>query len=333
MLQAESGGNLASVEYHARRRRGWLIRYMHSTGISSSWSSTHVPRCHGSYKPRELVWLLGMLIYLVLMAEASSARAAVGPDVVLGAKVHHHLPGAIPYVGDALTEVDPGPPASMPPSTASSPCTSSPCRWCCCWSCCTSSPCTSRLEQSDGVEIRRAEGHRWSPTAPADGIPFITSTGHLLHGLLPVIGLHLSLSRPPAAGSSNTTTSSRPAPRHAGPHQAGLVPHAVLRDVARGPGQTARRAGLCSARSRVVLPALARSRQGEVMAPSRHRLPRGHCVLGICFVWLGKIGAGPAPIRSRRSSAASSPCCISAFRVPPGPHLFQLERPSRCRSG
>ena len=66
----------ASVEYIMRDvNYGWLIRYMHSTGASMFFVVVylHMVRglLYGSYrKPRELVWIIGMAIYLCLMAEA-----------------------------------------------------------------------------------------------------------------------------------------------------------------------------------------------------------------------------------------------------------------------
>lgn len=66
----------ASVEYIMRDVNfGWLIRYMHSTGASMFFVVVylHMMRgmLYGSFrKPRELVWIIGMFIYLCLMAEA-----------------------------------------------------------------------------------------------------------------------------------------------------------------------------------------------------------------------------------------------------------------------
>src|SRR3954451_3652167 len=66
----------ASVEYIMRDvPGGWIIRYMHSTGPSAFFIviSLHMFRglLYGSYrKPRELVWLFGCAIFLILMAEA-----------------------------------------------------------------------------------------------------------------------------------------------------------------------------------------------------------------------------------------------------------------------
>ncbi|MGL6029874.1 MAG: cytochrome b, partial [Legionella sp.] len=66
----------ASVEYIMRDvNYGWLLRYMHSTGASAFFIVIYVHMfrglLYGSYqKPRELVWLLGMFLYLILVAEA-----------------------------------------------------------------------------------------------------------------------------------------------------------------------------------------------------------------------------------------------------------------------
>ena len=66
----------ASVEYIMRDvSGGWLIRYMHTTGASLFFVVVYLhmfrAMIYGSYqKPRELVWVLGVLIFLVLMAEA-----------------------------------------------------------------------------------------------------------------------------------------------------------------------------------------------------------------------------------------------------------------------
>src|SRR5262245_29666146 len=71
--EAEAFG---SIEYIMRDVEwGWLIRYMHSTGASAFFIVVylHMVRAllYGSYKnPRELLWIIGMLIYVSLMAEA-----------------------------------------------------------------------------------------------------------------------------------------------------------------------------------------------------------------------------------------------------------------------
>ncbi len=101
----------ASVEYIMRDVEwGWLIRYMHSTGASFFFIVVYLHMfrglIYGSYqKPRELVWVLGMLIFLVLMAEAFMGYVLPwGQMSYWGAQVIINLFGAIPVVGNGLTE-------------------------------------------------------------------------------------------------------------------------------------------------------------------------------------------------------------------------------------
>lgn len=100
----------ASVEYIMRDVPfGWLIRYMHSTGASAFFVVVYLHMfrglMYGSYKkPRELVWIFGMLIYLMLMAEAFMGYLLPwGQMSYWGAQVIISLFGAIPGIGDALT--------------------------------------------------------------------------------------------------------------------------------------------------------------------------------------------------------------------------------------
>ena len=173
----------ASVEYIMREVEGGnYIRYMHSTGASMFFIVVYLHMfrglMYGSYqKPRELVWILGMLIYLVLMAEAFMGYVLPwGQMSFWGAKVIISLFGAIPYIGTALTEWIMG---DYIPSDAT----------------------LNRFfalhviamplvllllvvlhlgalhevgsNNPDGVEIKKGpKGNRWSPTAPADGVPF-----------------------------------------------------------------------------------------------------------------------------------------------------------------
>jgi ubiquinol-cytochrome c reductase cytochrome b subunit len=172
-----------SVEYIMRDVEwGWLIRYMHSTGASMFFVVVYLHMfrglMYGSYrKPRELVWLLGMVIYLVLMAEAFMGYVLPwGQMSFWGAKVIISLFGAIPVIGNGLTEWIMG---DYIPSDAT----------------------LNRFfalhvvalplvllllvvlhlgalhevgsNNPDGVEIKKGpKGNRWSTTAPADGIPF-----------------------------------------------------------------------------------------------------------------------------------------------------------------
>lgn len=99
----------ASVEYIMRDVEwGWLIRYMHSTGASAFFIVVylHMYRglLYGSYqKPRELVWILGMLLYLALMAEAFMGYVLPwGQMSYWGAQVIISLFGSVPLVGDTL---------------------------------------------------------------------------------------------------------------------------------------------------------------------------------------------------------------------------------------
>jgi ubiquinol-cytochrome c reductase cytochrome b subunit len=172
-----------SVEYIMRDVDwGWLIRYMHSTGASLFFIVVYLHMfrglMYGSYKkPRELVWILGMLIFLALMAEAFMGYVLPwGQMSFWGAKVIISLFGAIPVVGNGLTEWIMG---DFIPSDAT----------------------LNRFfalhvialplvllllvvlhlgalhevgsNNPDGVEIKKGpKGNRWSTTAPADGIPF-----------------------------------------------------------------------------------------------------------------------------------------------------------------
>ncbi|WP_140910131.1 cytochrome b [Cognatiluteimonas lumbrici] len=173
----------SSVEYIMRDVEwGWLIRYMHSTGASLFFVVVYLHMfrglMYGSYrKPRELVWLIGMLLYLVLMAEAFMGYVLPwGQMSFWGAKVIINLFGAIPVIGTGLTEWIMG---DFIPSDAT----------------------LNRFfalhvialplvllllvvlhlgalhevgsNNPDGVDIKKGpKGNRWSPTAPADGIPF-----------------------------------------------------------------------------------------------------------------------------------------------------------------
>ncbi|MEM1082238.1 MAG: cytochrome bc complex cytochrome b subunit [Pseudomonadota bacterium] len=101
----------ASVEYIMRDVEwGWLIRYMHSTGASFFFIVVylHMFRAlmYGSYRsPRELVWILGVFIYLVLMAEAFLGYVLPwGQMSYWGAQVIVSLFGAFPIIGDPLVE-------------------------------------------------------------------------------------------------------------------------------------------------------------------------------------------------------------------------------------
>jgi ubiquinol-cytochrome c reductase cytochrome b subunit len=101
----------ASVEYIMRDVDwGWLIRYLHSTGASAFFIVVYLHMfrglLYGSYKkPRELVWIIGMFIYLCLMAEAFFGYLLPwGNMSYWGAQVIVSLFGAIPVIGNGLSE-------------------------------------------------------------------------------------------------------------------------------------------------------------------------------------------------------------------------------------
>lgn len=111
MYTPTAEGAFDSVEYIMRDvDYGWLIRYMHSTGASAFFVVIylHMFRAllYGSYqKPRELVWLFGMGIFVLLMGEAFLGYVLPwGNMSYWGAQVIISLAGAIPVVGDALME-------------------------------------------------------------------------------------------------------------------------------------------------------------------------------------------------------------------------------------
>ncbi|HEX3096198.1 MAG TPA: cytochrome bc complex cytochrome b subunit, partial [Usitatibacter sp.] len=99
----------ASVEYIMRDvPGGWLIRYIHSTGASFFFITVylHMARglIYGSYRrPRELLWIFGVVIYLALMAEAFFGYLLPwGQMSYWGAQVIINLFGAIPFIGEPL---------------------------------------------------------------------------------------------------------------------------------------------------------------------------------------------------------------------------------------
>ena len=98
-----------SVEYIMRDVPwGWLIRYMHSTGASAFFVVVYLHMfrglMYGSYrKPRELIWLFGCGIFLVLMAEAFMGYLLPwGQMSYWGAQVIVNLFSAIPFIGPDL---------------------------------------------------------------------------------------------------------------------------------------------------------------------------------------------------------------------------------------
>jgi ubiquinol-cytochrome c reductase cytochrome b subunit len=98
-----------SVEYIMRDVPwGDTLRYLHSTGASFFFIVVYLHMFRGlmygsSHKPRELIWLFGCLIYLVLMAEAFCGYVLPwGNMSYWGAQVIINLFGTIPFVGPDL---------------------------------------------------------------------------------------------------------------------------------------------------------------------------------------------------------------------------------------
>ncbi len=102
----------ASVELTIMRdvEWGWLLRYLHSTGASFFFIMVYLHMfrgiMYGSYqKPRELVWVLGVLIFLAMMAEAFLGYVLPwGQMSFWGAQVIVSLFGAIPVIGEGLVQ-------------------------------------------------------------------------------------------------------------------------------------------------------------------------------------------------------------------------------------
>ena len=102
----------ASVEYIMRDVEfGWLIRYMHSTGASMFFVVVYLHMfrgmMYGSYrKPRELLWLIGMMIFFLLMMLAFTGYILPwGQMSFWGAQVILSMVGAIPVIGEPLKDL------------------------------------------------------------------------------------------------------------------------------------------------------------------------------------------------------------------------------------
>jgi len=173
----------ASVEYIMRDVDwGWLIRYLHSTGASAFFVVVYLHMfrglMYGSYrKPRELLWIIGMVIYVAMMATAFFGYLLPwGQMSYWGAQVIVNLFASIPFgIGEPLSTWVRGDYV-------------------------ISDVTLNRFfafhflvpfvlaalvfvhivalhkvgsNNPDGIEIKKGpKGNRWSATAPADGIPF-----------------------------------------------------------------------------------------------------------------------------------------------------------------
>ncbi len=99
----------ASIEHIMRNvNSGWALRYLHSNGASLFFLAAYIHMFrglyYGSYKaPRELTWIIGMLIYIAMMATAFMGYVLPwGQMSFWGATVITGLFGAIPGIGDVL---------------------------------------------------------------------------------------------------------------------------------------------------------------------------------------------------------------------------------------
>jgi len=108
-FKPDSANAFASVEYIMRDVEwGWLVRYLHSVGASAFFVVIylHMYRglLYGSYKgPRELIWVLGMVLYIALMAEAFMGYVLPwGQMSYWGAQVIISLFGSVPVIGPDL---------------------------------------------------------------------------------------------------------------------------------------------------------------------------------------------------------------------------------------
>ncbi|MDE0878059.1 MAG: cytochrome b N-terminal domain-containing protein, partial [Sphingomonas bacterium] len=104
-----SGGAFASVEAIMRDvNAGWFLRYAHANGASMFLLVVyiHIGRglYYGSYKaPREMVWLLGVVIFLLMMATAFMGYVLPwGQMSFWGAQVITGFFSAIPLVGESI---------------------------------------------------------------------------------------------------------------------------------------------------------------------------------------------------------------------------------------
>ena len=99
-----------SIEHIMRNvNYGWLIRYVHANGASMFFLAVyiHIFRSlfYGSYKsPREVIWIIGLLIYILMMATAFMGYVLPwGQMSFWGATVITNLFSAIPFVGESIT--------------------------------------------------------------------------------------------------------------------------------------------------------------------------------------------------------------------------------------
>src|SRR5467141_1367540 len=103
------GGDFTSVEHIMRDvNYGWLIRYVHTSGASMFFALVYIHIFRGFYygsdkAPRELLWIMGVVILLLMMATAFFGYTLPwGQMSFWGATVITNLFSAIPIVGDSI---------------------------------------------------------------------------------------------------------------------------------------------------------------------------------------------------------------------------------------
>ena len=99
-----------SVEHIMRDvNYGWLIRYFHANGSSMFFLAVyiHIFRSiyYGSYKsPREVIWIIGMIIYFLMMMTAFMGYVLPwGQMSFWAATVITNLFSAVPFIGESIT--------------------------------------------------------------------------------------------------------------------------------------------------------------------------------------------------------------------------------------
>jgi len=298
-----------SVEYIMRDVEwGWLIRYMHSTGASMFFIVVylHMYRglMYGSYKkPREMVWILGMFIYLVLMAEAFMGYVLPwGQMSFWGAKVIISLFGAIPVIGNGLTEWIMG---DYLPSDAT----------------------LNRFfalhvialplvllllvvlhlgalhevgsNNPEGIEIKKGpKGNRWSAKAPADGIPFhpyYTVKDLFFVGCMLIVAAFIIFFAPAFGGlfleHDNFTEANRlVTPEHIKPVWYYTPYYAMLRVV---PDKLGGVIVMFAAIAVLFLVPWLDKAQAKSIRYRGWISKAMLAMLVVCFIWLGVIGSGP----------------------------------------
>ena len=287
---------------------GWLLRYLHSNGASMFFIAVYIHMLrglyYGSYKaPREILWILGVIIYLLMMATGFMGYVLPwGQMSFWGAKVIISLFGAIPVIGNGLTEWIMG---DYLPGDAT----------------------LNRFfalhvialplvllllvvlhlgalhevgsNNPDGVDIKYGpKGNRWDASKPADGIPFhpyYTVKDLVGVGFLLIIAAFIIFFAPAFGGwfleHDNFTEANRlVTPEHIKPVWYYTPYYAMLRVIPH------KLSGVLVMFAAIAVlffvPWLDRAKVKSV----RYRGWMSKVALGvlaICFVWLGKIGAGP----------------------------------------